>query len=173
MNNLTNEGINKNNKVRSSIRLHIYLNITYLTIEKNVNDRVPKARASNEMKKISIGTVIWRWNYYISALDKVLDSRWVFITHHFVKMNPGTVQAGDKKFKLTNLKKQTSAYGVHDMLYAKIIRKTILSTFLCRLDLIWAILPSRFCPSWNWKPFELFWYSRYFLIILCKFPDIH
>ena len=46
---MTNEGINKNNKVRSSIRLHVYLNITYLTIEKNVNDRVPKARASNEI----------------------------------------------------------------------------------------------------------------------------
>ena len=51
---------------------------------------------------------------YIYALlnsksNKLLDSRSFLITHHFVKMNPGTVQAGDKKFQLINLRKQTRA----------------------------------------------------------------
>ena len=46
---------------------------------------------------------------YIDELDELLDSRSFLITHHFVKMNPGTVQAGDKKFKLINLRKQTRA----------------------------------------------------------------
>ena len=41
--------------------------------------------------------------------NELLDSRSFLITHHFVKMNPGTVQAGDKKFKLINLRKQTRA----------------------------------------------------------------
>ena len=47
--------------------------------------------------------------YALLKLDELLDSRSFLITHHFVKMNPGTVQAGDKKFKLINLRKQTRA----------------------------------------------------------------
>ena len=45
LSNQTVEGIIQNNKARNTIRLSISLNTTYLTIKKDVNNRVPKARA--------------------------------------------------------------------------------------------------------------------------------
>ena len=59
----------------------------------------------------------------------------------FVKMNPGTVHTAGMLIWFSNLRKHTTAYGVHETLKARIIRNTILPTLLSRCDFNSAILP--------------------------------
>ena len=59
----------------------------------------------------------------------------------FVKINPGTVHAAGILIWFSNLRKHTTAYGVHETLKARIIRNTILPTLLSRWDFNSAILP--------------------------------
>ena len=61
-------------------------------------------------------------------------------------MNPGTVEAGDRKFRLSNFNMHKEAYGNHETLNARIMIIIIRVSFFSRFARSFATLPTKFGP---------------------------